>query len=607
MAQRAWLYTDNLIETFDYILDDFSFTKMEHVCTGELVRNGNFELGYSSFWTLYGTAKYNIVNFPLPSDHAIEVYDKSENRHGIVQDLYIDQSCIQDKDRYRVVAKFRMKDGQGNDIACDRKKNDGETTLCGKMGIQTWSEHGNRYVDYQTVAIAPGEYEGWSLMAGIFTMSASEANHTSMQVRLHNTHTDNTVIYDDVSMTRIPRNCEQMVVNPSFEGGTTSFWMPTSLLSDYTVTAIGEGSSEYSVFFQHSTDDVGSYLYQELDTRCFVEGQQFDISVNFKLLNGTDLTKTETCSNAPEHNSNGDPEQCPSVYLYGYNCADGNVQATLWNENQASWSSSSFNEFQNDFKITANLATCDNVRIGLGRYLPLGLVLLFDDVQVGQKTTFAPTKSPTQEPTKEVTTGPTPSPTTRTDAPTTSNFKTCPSVGSAPEVLDGGSVMVGTAAKDTLCTIKKVTLDGNTVQKSIPLARSYDLNAWEKSAGEFSTSTFTHEFLCYSQGCQINLPQLEAGEKYHLASYAYALNERNEFARFLETATYGVTRAELDAFTATSQNVGSLSTIVNWIQSQMDPAIVPMTSHREFWRKRVNPRVRVMMCAVFNIRLVLLS
>lgn len=131
-------------------------------------------------------------------------------------------------------------------------------------------------------------------------------------------------------------------------------------------------------------------------------------------------------------------------------------------------------------------------------------------------------------------------------------------------------------------------------QTVIPLARSYDLNDWELSPGDVAVSTFENvDFLCFDQGCQINLPKLEMGEKYQLVSSAYSLGLRDEYARFLETASFGVTARDLDIFEAATGGRGAMGVIADFVESQMDEDAVPMSSHREFWRTRSNPRVRI--------------
>ncbi len=220
---------------------------------------------------------------------------------------------------------------------------------------------------------------------------------------------------------------------------------------------------------------------------------------------------------------------------------------------------------------------------------------MIDNVTFEQQTTSPPTHSPTFEPTRPQVTGPTLKPTVLTNAPTTAFDVPCPPTDQVVD-LDAGSVILGVANADTLCTVTKVIpkslLGGGTTETVVPLVRSYDMHEWEASPGNVASSSFENEYiLCYEKGCQINLPQLEAGEKYQLSSKSYTISPRDEYARFLETASFGTTTSDLDAMEVETESNGPISVIADYIESQMDEDIVPMTSHREFWRSRSNPRV----------------
>lgn len=217
---------------------------------------------------------------------------------------------------------------------------------------------------------------------------------------------------------------------------------------------------------------------------------------------------------------------------------------------------------------------------------------------ITQKTTSAPTVSPTFNPTKTVTIGPTLKPTIKTDAPTTSRTISCPSIDGEHITIGAGDAIITIAESNTLCTISMFVMDegsDDSVKKVVPLARSYDLNEWEVSAGPLARTTFGSgkEFLCYDQGCQIHLPPLlEPGAEYRVTSRTYTLSPRDQYARFLETASFGATATELDDFEAmTSVSGDTFDAIANHIEVQMDEELTPRTSHREIWRKKANPRV----------------
>jgi hypothetical protein len=65
-------------------------------------------------------------------------------------------------------------------------------------------------------------------------------------------------------------------------------------------------------------------------------------------------------------------------------------------------------------------------------------------------------------------------------------------------------------------------------------------------------------------------------------SYKYSIDAQSEAARFLEQATFGPTR---DSVAQLGDDLSN--NIPAWIQNQMDPSTVPLTSHREAFRRQV--------------------
>lgn len=141
----------------------------------------------------------------------------------------------------------------------------------------------------------------------------------------------------------------------------------------------------------------------------------------------------------------------------------------------------------------------------------------------------------------------------------------------------------------SLCTLTKMSRSSEGYDVHTPIARSYHGNEWEQASGEFADLIFDGPILCYNNGCQMHLPELEVGSVYVLSSSSYSISDRDAYARFLETATFGITEEELDEFESTANSVES--DIISWVNDQMNETKTPLTSHREFWRSNVNGRV----------------
>ena len=592
LAQRAWIYIEYASTDLDFIVDDFSVDRLQPACHGDLLRNGDFESGYSTYWENYGTLKFDIID--RGGSKAIQMYEKDQIYQGLQQKLYIDKSCISVGDRYQVVVKFQMKNSQGSDISCDLHAEQNEILHCGIAHVESYSPSSghSRPTVAHAAAIAPDKSDGWSVMAGIFTMSESDVNDNDivMKFRLVDSHIDNTVTYDDITMTPIPKTCDQMILNPSFQDGTSSFWRYyNNRRIDYSIISDTPGGTDYALLFDYGEGYNWQFLYQDLDSRCVVEGEELEITAKIKILDSADLTNALSCD--PSDQDRNSETHCPTMFLGGYECDGANVESDVWNESQDTWITTDYNKFQFDITIDAHLATCKIIRLGIGRYTPGAKSLLVSEVKFGKKTTEAPTKAPTFRPTELVTRAITEAPSSR---PTTTDISSCPPVDSAHVTLDADSAILVRTGPNVLCTLTKVTLDASgTILKTMPLARSYNQYNWEVSAGELASSIFVNGIACYSPGCQVDLPPIQPNEEYRLKSYSKPLhvNTRDTFARFLETATYGILPEDLDALEAAN---GQGSPIVSWMQLQMDPATTPITSHREYWRETVNPRVSSM-------------
>jgi hypothetical protein len=142
------------------------------------------------------------------------------------------------------------------------------------------------------------------------------------------------------------------------------------------------------------------------------------------------------------------------------------------------------------------------------------------------------------------------------------------------DTLDGGAAgnQVWFWRSEQLCTLYQVDASQTRI---VPVARSYYGNEWEPYLSDYQDI----EIECTPSACLIDLPVLEEGYTLQLAAFNHTLPQRDEVARFLEQTTFGPTRAALDSFP---------STFAKWAKEQQ--TVVPMTSHREYYRKRLNDR-----------------
>ena len=159
--------------------------------------------------------------------------------------------------------------------------------------------------------------------------------------------------------------------------------------------------------------------------------------------------------------------------------------------------------------------------------------------------------------------------------------------------LDSGHIMINNSLNSTLCTLVKAETSSTSGKtKLTPIARSHDGYDWEKAAGDYALTFFLgNDLSCYKSKCQLNIPMFKGNEEFLLSTSAHSLSEVNEYARFLETATFGTTQADLDALNLSEKNVKQ--SIAEFLSAQMNATSTEITSHRVNWRRGLkDSRVR---------------
>ena len=145
----------------------------------------------------------------------------------------------------------------------------------------------------------------------------------------------------------------------------------------------------------------------------------------------------------------------------------------------------------------------------------------------------------------------------------------CPQIGDPPSVIghpddyDRTRFRLGIfQGEDVLCTLVEATWDEGenpaiTTTAAFtnlkPVGRSYNGNDWEAAPGDFSRLVFD----CNGD-CAVQLPRPPEGRVYVLRSsdYGHQLRPDDLVARFLERATFGPTKADIQNFTSPEDWVG---------------------------------------------------
>ena len=147
------------------------------------------------------------------------------------------------------------------------------------------------------------------------------------------------------------------------------------------------------------------------------------------------------------------------------------------------------------------------------------------------------------------------------------------------EFAGGQEVSFAMSTDGTLALLTRVSTSGDMASAG----RSYDGFGWEGVQP-------THlEFECSATECIVNLPSGVSGDIYRVSVHSAPepASDEEAFARFLLHGTFGPKRSEIEALMSSAEDVAT--TMANWVGEQID---LPLSSHREYNRKRANGRSR---------------
>lgn len=160
----------------------------------------------------------------------------------------------------------------------------------------------------------------------------------------------------------------------------------------------------------------------------------------------------------------------------------------------------------------------------------------------------------------------------------------CPPVGSSISVESGTKIRIENAREGEFCTLTKQT----STSKSVPIGRSYNGIAWERSAGPYVSL----HYICEGSFCEVTIPEdsLIPNQTFHLNSLSWQLSKRDEAARFLEQTTFGTTEIALDEMMqGIDDSTNLMPKFKTWVDNQING--VSASSHRSFYRRHASSRL----------------
>jgi hypothetical protein len=186
---------------------------------------------------------------------------------------------------------------------------------------------------------------------------------------------DRNIVIDDVSITPLPKNCKQLVMNGDAEyDETPRFWRSWVNAGKSSIELIQYGGSmAFQVQNRYHGDDG---MYQLLDPGCMARGSKWRVAARLRIVRkGT--TNGASCDPSDTNFNRG----CPPIRIAGWQNGSKVFDEKYWMTNRPNWSTSGFNNFVTEFTVPTLLASCDRVAFAF-RSFNFDWDLVVDDVSI---------------------------------------------------------------------------------------------------------------------------------------------------------------------------------------------------------------------------------
>ena len=341
-----------------FLFDDISMTLLPNErssCPTNLVYNGDFADGDARFWE-HQSGTNSIVSLSGSTTKALRM-NRGDSR-GRVR-----PHCFIPNERYEFSMKFRMSDQRGRLIEC------GDPGLpdCPRAQLFGWK------LGERTATENAGYVRGigdWKEIYGVFVATPDLVQADNLAINIRDVVKNAVLDVTDVSISHVPQDCSDIVINSDMEDGYRSFW---GVFGDGVMTNFSPGrDSSTAVKYSGRTHPRHGPQYNldvYGDLRCFVPGATVEVSTWVQIvMAGTDILGS--CDTAM-----GD---CPSIYFRVRDSSGSVVFAQSQSMYALPWDSSNFNELKVRFTLPDWDGSISSVTVVIRDFDP-SYDVIFDD------------------------------------------------------------------------------------------------------------------------------------------------------------------------------------------------------------------------------------
>jgi len=173
---------------------------------GELVVNGDAEIGDPRYWHIKGRGNYGSISM-VPGKDSSWAFRHGSGRTQRYQGMWqeIDQSCMDVNSKWKVSADFRLFATNGTAVSCDKTATFGND-VCPVFFFQSHTyDQGDPFQDGQLMNSVTGGWDAnsWNHYEAIFTMTANHKAKEHTWFWIHNVLPGYSYEVDNISIVRV--------------------------------------------------------------------------------------------------------------------------------------------------------------------------------------------------------------------------------------------------------------------------------------------------------------------------------------------------------------------------------------------------------------------
>ena len=361
-ATKALVFVDRRFSGRSLLLDDVSMTHIEKDCS-ELVFNGNMSKDTTLFWD----HEHGVLDLVQENGTTALQHSGRQNSGSAITQRIL-TGCMKKGVQFVAKAKVKVLIPDGNVAQCNQAKVFGEGA-CPRLRLRAFSDY---TYTRQALYPHPGSYiartdygvtnDGWMTISGVFTATREDELAEQSVLVIDGPGPNMTVVVNEVSISPLEKNCQQLVLNGDAElGETAQFWWLQSKSNMTSINVITEDTSGDHAFLLTGRKNSYDGMVQRIDSSCLTLGSKWKVKAQMKFRSHS-VGSFVAC--IPK-------STCPSVHLLAVNGRNRINERfpTMLNNKNSTWLANEFNDVESVVVITdALLANGGQVFFGFRRF-----------------------------------------------------------------------------------------------------------------------------------------------------------------------------------------------------------------------------------------------